>query len=86
MSYKMHRDIIDAWPGGLPAFAVDHGVKYDTAKGWRRRNSIPAERWPDTIRLSRDRHVDGVTLDLLSELRPVGKCQRSSSEVAHAAA
>lgn len=78
MTYKTHRDIIDAWPGGLPAFASDHGVKYDTAKGWRRRNSIPAERWLDTIRIAISRGVIGVDHELLDELRPVGKNHREA--------
>jgi hypothetical protein len=76
--YKSHRNIIDAWPRGLPGFAEDHGVKYDTAKGWRRRDSIPPERWPETIRLSKIRRVDGVTLETLSDLRHVGKCVRQN--------
>jgi hypothetical protein len=75
MSYKTHRDIIDAWPGGLPSFAADHGVKYGTAKAWRRRNSIPPERWLDTISLAKSRAVNGVTHEVLQALRPVGRFQ-----------
>jgi hypothetical protein len=77
MSYQSHRQIIDAWPEpSLPTFAADHGVKYETAKGWRRRNSIPAERWLDTIQLANRRGVRGVTHELLRELRALGKHQR----------
>lgn len=69
MRYTTHQDIIDAWPKpALPTFAADHGVKYDTAKGWRRRNSIPPERWLDTIRLAAKRGVDGVTHPILDAL------------------
>jgi hypothetical protein len=74
--YKTHRDIINAWPHGLPGFAADHGVKYNTAKGWHARKSIPPERWPDTIKLAKLRKVDGVTLDILSGLRLVGRCRK----------
>lgn len=73
MSYNSHRDIIDAWPGGLPAFATDHDVKYDTAKGWRRRNSIPPQYWGDTVRLAEQHSVRNVTLEVLSSLRASGK-------------
>jgi hypothetical protein len=73
MSYKTHREIIDAWPGGLPGFAADHDVKYDTAKGWRWRNSIPPQYWGDTVRLAEQHSVRNVTLEVLSSLRMAGK-------------
>lgn len=88
MSYKTHRDIIDAWPSsdgrlpGLSSFAADHGVKYDTAKGWRRRNSIPPERWLKTISLADARGVPNVTHEVLQAMRPVGRFQSLETSVA----
>jgi hypothetical protein len=67
MRYTSHRQIIDTWPS-LPTFAADHGVKYGTAKQWRRRNSIPPERWLETIKLAKDKGIPDVTHKVLHDL------------------
>ncbi len=68
MAYHSHKDIIDAWPS-LVNFAVEHGVKYDTAKAWRRRDSIPPQYWPAIVAAARRRNLHNVTLELLSSIK-----------------
>lgn len=51
-----HSDIINFWPT-LADFAADMGVKRHTARGWKRRNSIPAEYWPELIEKARERRA-----------------------------
>lgn len=44
--------ILARWPT-LVAFATDVGIPYQTAAGWKRRNSIPADRWDEVLAAAR---------------------------------
>ena len=77
MTYQTHKDIIDAWPS-LANFAAEHGVKYDTAKGWRRRNSIPPRYWPAIVATAGQRNLRHVTFELLSTIKAAVEQPRAS--------
>lgn len=51
-----HSDIIKLWPT-LAEFAADLGVKRHTARGWKRRNSIPWKYWPSLLEKARERRA-----------------------------
>jgi hypothetical protein len=51
-----HSDIIGLWPT-LGDFAADLGVRPNTARGWKRRNSIPPNYWRGLIEKARERRV-----------------------------
>lgn len=68
MSFATHRQIIEAWPDRM-ALAKDVGVGYETAKKWHQRNSIPPEKWREVVRSAIKRDIDGISLDLLAEIR-----------------
>ena len=51
-----HSDIIKLWPT-LADFAADMGVKRNTARGWKRRNSIPDKYWTDLVEKARERRA-----------------------------
>lgn len=68
MSFKTHRDIIRAWPS-LKQMADDMGVRYDTVQKWHVRNSIPSDKWKKVARHALIREINGITVDLLAELR-----------------
>lgn len=64
---KSFADVIDLWDN-LSAFAKDAGVSYGAAKQWRRRGSIPAERWSLIIEAASRRGFDDVTADALAAI------------------
>lgn len=78
MNFATHRQIIDAWPDRV-TFAKRMGVKYETVKKWHQRNSIPPEKWRDVVRSAVKDDIDGITLDLLAEIR-TGNAQRIAAE------
>ena len=66
---KTFSDIIDLWPGDTPRerlelFASDMDVKYNTARGWYNRNSIPNYYWTALIHAGRHHYID-IDADLL---------------------
>lgn len=61
-----HTEIINLWPS-LTEFAEDHGIAYGTAKAMRRRSSIPATYWTDTVTKAKARGLKGVTLEVLAK-------------------
>lgn len=65
-----HSDIIKLWPT-LADFAADMGVKRNTARGWKRRNSIPWKYWPVLIETARERraYVDPRELMMAAQRR-----------------
>ncbi|WP_090229610.1 hypothetical protein [Filomicrobium insigne] len=65
--FTSFRDLIDAWPN-LREFGSDIGVGENTAKGMRRRDSIHSAYWDDVVTGARCRDIDGVSLELLSQL------------------
>ena len=80
MSYKSHREIIIGLglkinnDGGstnqkLKVLAGVYGAKYETIKGWWRRNSIPVGHWEKTIEIAKDYDLSDVTLKVLNDLR-----------------
>jgi hypothetical protein len=83
MRYTSHRDIIDAWPS-LPDFALDHGVQCNTAKQWRTRNSIPPERWLETVQIAEGRGIPDVTHKVLHDLWWLELGKRAAAKVAPA--
>lgn len=60
-------DLIDRWDS-VSAFASEAGVSYGRAAQWRRRNSIPSERWNAVIAAARARGFADVTLDRLADM------------------
>jgi len=63
-----HRQIIDLWPDRA-AFARELGVKYQTARGWYIRNSIPPEYWCGICHAAKERGLEAVTTDLLATIK-----------------
>lgn len=62
-----HRPLIDRWPN-IRAFAEDLGVKYETAKGIRRRGWIPDRYYEKAVTGARKRSFHEVTHERLSQL------------------
>lgn len=60
-------DIIDAL-GGTGAVAQARGLTPSTVSSWRKRQSIPGDRWMDLAELARERGVAGVTVESLAAL------------------
>jgi hypothetical protein len=60
-------DVINLWPS-LSRFAADVGVSYGVAKQWRRRNSIPSERWAELLWAAELRAIDGLSANLLTKI------------------
>lgn len=60
-------DIISRWPS-CEEFARDVGTKGVNARSMRQRNSIPARFWPKVVESARQRRIEGITHELLSEL------------------
>lgn len=54
------------WPGGLRTFADDVGVLFNTARGWRARNSIPPTYWQGILDKARERRVYVTHDDLIA--------------------
>jgi hypothetical protein len=61
---KTFHDVIALWPS-ISALAADAGVTYGVAKQWRRRNSIPADRWAALVTAGQARGLD-VSADLFA--------------------
>jgi hypothetical protein len=59
--------VVALWPS-LSELAADLGIAYGVAKQWRRRNSIPADKWLALVAAAERRGFDGITLDLLAGL------------------
>lgn len=57
-------DVIALW-ASLSALAADLGVPYGVVKQWRRRNSIPADRWAGVVAAAQKRGFETVTADRL---------------------
>jgi hypothetical protein len=57
--------VIDLWPS-VSELAADMGVPYGVAAQWRRRGSIPADRWLSLINRARERGFEGITLEGLA--------------------
>ena len=60
-------DLIDRWES-VSAFAAEVGVPYGRAAQWRRRNSIPSERWKSVIAVAQGRGFFDVTLERLADM------------------
>jgi hypothetical protein len=67
-----HRDIIDKL-GGIRPLARKLGHESHTkVQGWRDRNSIPIEHWPEILKIEKEDGSTFATDDLLpAELRSV---------------
>lgn len=63
---KTFNDVIELWPS-VSDLASDLAVPYGVAKQWRRRNSIPADRWASLIDAARSRGF-AITADALAEI------------------
>lgn len=66
-TFANFREVIAAWPS-MADFAADIGVKENTAKLMRFRDSIAAEHWHVVVAKARQRGIKGVTTDLLAQL------------------
>lgn len=91
MSYKSHREIIIAlgmkfdYSGStnrkLHALASVYDTKYETVKGWWRRDSIPVGHWGKTIEIAKNRGLSNVTLEVLNDLR---RSRNTNDSLVHA--
>lgn len=63
---KTINDVVSLWPS-ISEFAADAGVAYGVAQQWRRRNSIPAERWSAVVAAASRRGVP-VVLETLAAI------------------
>jgi hypothetical protein len=72
-------DVINRWPSAV-AFASDLRISGVRARQWRRRNSIPAEKWLDVIAAAEARGLDGITVDRLASI--AANSSGTSSEAA----
>lgn len=68
---KTHRDIIGAWKNAA-TFAADVGIKPESARQMRFRNSIPSKYWPAVVAAS-NRRRKGITFELLALTQVNGK-------------
>jgi len=75
-----HRQIIDLWPDRA-AFAREVGVKYQTARQWYIRNSIPPEHWCEICHAAKKREFEQITTDLLATIKA---SERKGAEVSAA--
>lgn len=57
-------DLIGRW-GSVREFAERMGVSPNTAAGWKRRNSIPTDYWPDLLEAAAERKMRVRTDDLV---------------------
>lgn len=64
---KSFSAIIELWPT-LGALADDLGVGYESAKAYKRRDSIPPEHWETLVAAARRRQIEGVSLESLAAL------------------
>lgn len=60
-------EIISQWPD-CEEFARDIGTTGVNARAMKQRNSIPAKFWPQVVSSARQREINGITHELLSEL------------------
>lgn len=58
--------IINAWPS-IGEFANDMGVNVETARGWRKRDSIPAKYWKRLLNKASQRNIS-ISADILVDL------------------
>lgn len=59
-----HKSLIDAL-GGNSVVAKGCGVSAVRVGAWKRANRIPAENWPDIIKLAADKQYDQINPDWL---------------------
>lgn len=64
---------------GAPHLVASLGLPYQTVAGWKRRNSIPTDYWPDVIRAAGSAGIDLSETDLL-RLRPKRKLPSRDDE------
>lgn len=62
-----HAELINLWPS-LSDFADDIGVPYMTAKGMRRRGSVPAGYWLAMEEAASARGIEGISVRRLAEM------------------
>ena len=60
-----HADIIEAWPS-VADFSRDIGVKYQTARFMKVRNSIHPRYWRRVVQAAKDRGIRGVSMEKLT--------------------
>ncbi len=68
LNMKRFSDIVDDLGGAAP-FAALLGIPESHARTIKARDSIPPEHWPRVVEAARERGIDGVTFEALSEMR-----------------
>lgn len=63
-SIDTFEDLIGHWDS-VRAFAERMGVSPNTAAGWKRRNSIPTDYWPELLEAAAERELSVGTDDLV---------------------
>ncbi len=61
-------ELIEKWPT-ITEFAAEVGCGYEAARQMRRRQSIAPEHWPRVVSVSKERGIDGVTFEWLTQKR-----------------
>ncbi len=56
--------------GGTAAVAALLGAPLSTVSTWRGRGFFPARRWPEIVRLAREKGVTHITFEALASLQP----------------
>lgn len=60
-------DVIELWPTAVQ-MAAELGELEVTVRAWKRRKSIPADRWLRVIEAARQRGIKNLSLDLFAKL------------------
>src|SRR2546422_9255392 len=72
-------DLMGLWPS-VAEYARDVGVKPTHAQTMKVRGSLPIDHWPATIAAAKERHIAGVTAELLMKLHAGERAARSGPE------
>lgn len=72
------RAVIHLWPS-IRDLATDVGRRYETVRGWHRRNSIPPSQWDRLIESARFRQIQGVSLARLQRITAASERGRPTS-------
>ena len=69
---KTFIDVINAWPS-MTFLASEMGEPYETIRNWRRRDSIPSDKWHSLCRVAKRhslRYIDADRLVQIAATRP----------------
>ncbi|MBB3267613.1 hypothetical protein FHW79_005274 [Azospirillum sp. OGB3] len=73
-------NVIDLWPNAV-AMGNDVGETGLTVRAWKRRNSIPGEKWLRVVEAARRRGFENVTLERLAKIAQARKTPDSITAI-----